>query len=361
MAGKKKLPTGITQNAQGEYCVRPYDRKLKKKGPQRAFATLSEAVAFKEKVAAGKVDPSARIWTVDEWVEHWTTDEAYKRRKESTNLHNAERVRQFAKDFEGMELAAVTRQAARAWANKHPARVPAVRTMLEDAVLDGVLDANPFKQLRLQSRGPGRKFIKPMTEGEVKLLAQCAYDKWPDWNVIGNLIQFGAYSGLRRGEVLALRWTDIDWEKGTILVERQWLQKPRTYGPPKNGQTRLVPLLEPAAQVLRHTDKHQSPDGELVWYSTRGKRIEPALLDYYWRQVRERFHGKISDARIKEIDLEWHTLRHFYISWLVDKGVPVYDIAGAVGHTDGGRLIQDLYGHLYPDNSIARIQAAVAA
>lgn len=365
MAGKKRLPSGITQiktgpNA-GWYAVRPYDRKLKKKGTQRKFPTLAEAVAFKEKVDAGKVNPSARAWTCDEWVRHWTTEPGYQRRKATTNLHNAERVKKFGEDFAGVPLHALTRPTCRKWADENLSRVAAVRTMLQDAVDDEIMETNPFRGMKLPSRGPGRKFIKPMTETEVRLLAQCGYDKWPDWPVIGNMVMFAAYSGLRRGETLALRWKDIDWEKGTILVERQWLQKARTYGTPKNNQSRLVPLLEPAAQALRNTDKHESPDGELVWFSPRGKMIEPALLDYYWRQIRERFFGKISHARMQEIDLEWHTLRHFYISYLVDKGVQPHDIAGAVGHTDGGRLVQDLYGHLYPDNSISRIQSAVAA
>jgi (2Fe-2S) ferredoxin len=43
---------------------------------------------------------------------------------------------------------------------------------------------------------------------------------------------------------------------------------------------------------------------------------------------------------------------------MVDRGVPPHDIAEFVGHTDGGRLVQELYGHLYPDNAISRAQAA---
>lgn len=357
MAAKKKLPAGITQTADNKYAVRPYDRKLKKKGSQVKFNTLSEAVAYKEKVDAGKINPSARAWTCDEWVEHWTTDPQFKRRKESTNMHYAERARQFAEDFKGVPLIALTRAQARIWGRENMGRVATVRIMLNDAVEDGILDVNPFTNLRLP-RGPGRKYIKPMTPAELELLASLADEKWEEWPVLGAMIRFAGYSGLRRGETLALRWSDIDWTKGTIRVERQWLQKPRTYGPPKNGHERIAALLPEAAQALRSVDRVESPDGELVWYSTRGKMIEPALLDYYWRQIRERFFGRISVERAKEIDLEWHTLRHFFISQMVDRGVQPHDIAGLVGHTDGGRLVQDLYGHLYPDNSITRVQAA---
>lgn len=356
----KRLPTGITKLPSGQYAVRPYDRVAKKKGPQQKFDTLSEAVSYKEQVDAGKILVGAAAWTCDKWATEWTTNPRWERPKESTNIHNAERVAKFAEDFAGVALHAIDPSAAYEWAQEHPSRLSAVRTMLNDARKIGLIADNPFERLGIR-RGNGRKHIHPMTEAEVKLLADCAYEKWPDWPVMGSMILFSAYSGLRLGECLALRWTDLDWEKGTILVERQWVQKTRSYGPTKSGHPRLVPLVPQAANSLRLLDRGSPAGGKLVWYSPRGKRIEPSLHDYYWRQTRERFLGKISAERTARIDLEWHVLRHFMISWLVDRGVTPQDVAGAVGHSDGGRLVQELYGHLYPDNSITRIQKVLAA
>ena len=56
---KKRLPPGITQNTKGEYCVRPYDRKLKKKGRLFKSTSLSEVIAYKERVEAGQ--PLSRL------------------------------------------------------------------------------------------------------------------------------------------------------------------------------------------------------------------------------------------------------------------------------------------------------------
>lgn len=359
MAARKKLPTGITLTPTGRYMVRPYDRDTKKKGKARTFTALSEAVAYKEKIDAGKIKPASRDYTVDEWVEKWTTDPGFKRAKQSTNLHNKERVRKLAEDFKGVPMHQIDRATARTWGLENKHRVPAVRAMFTDARLDGVIDANPFEQLRI-SKTAGRKHIEALTEKEVRELAKIADKKWPDWPVMSAMIVFSAYSGLRLGEMLALRWADIDWENGLIRVDRQWSQKARTYTPPKSGLTRVVALLAPAADALRRVDRNLGAH-DLVWYSRRGKRIEPSLHDYYWRQVVNTFNERAGEDRAAALDLEWHGLRHFTASLLVDKGAQPHDIAGQLGHTDGGKLVQELYGHLYTDNSISRIQAVMAA
>lgn len=361
MAAKKKLPTGISykEGASLPYQVRPYDREQKKKGKLVSFATLSEAVAYKESVDAGKIRQLSRHYTADEWVTHWTSDAGFKRGKESTNLHNAERVAKFAQDFKGVPLMAIDRRRARNWALENIHHVNAVRAMMTDARLDGVISINPFERLRLpQSRG--RKDIKPLTPQEITELAGISAKKWPNWPVMPAMIIVAAYTGLRRGELLALRWKDIDWENGLIRVERQWSQKIRGYDTPKNGEGRSVVLTAQAATALRTVDRNLGPDG-LIWYSPRNKRIEPSLHDYYWRQIVAVFNERAGEERAAEVDLEWHALRHFTASWMVDKGIPPHDVAGQLGHTDGGKLIQTLYSHLYEDNSLKRVREGLAA
>lgn len=361
MAGKKKLPAGIiyTEGHAEPYGVRPWDRETRTKGQLRRFSSLSAAVAYKEAVDSGKIRKVTKNYTCDQWVEHWTTAPGFKRPKESTNLTNAERVGKFARDFRGIPMTSVDRAAAREWAAENSGRLGAVRAMFTDARLDGVVAENPFTNLRLPGR-TGRKYIEPLTPAEVKELAGISDKKWPEWPVLSAMILFSAYSGVRLGECLALRWKDIDWQAGTILVERQWAARVGEFTSPKNDRARTIALLEPAATALRTLDQTMSPDG-LLWYSPSGKIMRPPLHHYYWRQVVAVFNDRTPDDRAAAIDLEWHALRHFTASWMVDKGIQPHDVAGQLGHTDGGKLVSDLYGHLYKDNSISRIQASLAA
>ena len=356
----ESLPAGVKKLKDGRYSVRPWDKAKRRRGETRKFKTLEEAVKYKAQVEAGVVDPASKRWLVEDWAEEWTTNELYARPKASTNLHNAERVKGFVDDFRGRWLDEITRQEAREWAEENKSRVAAVRAMLNDARLEGILAVNVFSNLRLeQSRG--RKDIDPMTEAEVRLLAQVAYERWEEWPCMGAMVLVAAYTGIRFGELLALQWDDLDWAAGTVTIKRQWSQREMAYSTPKNKKPRTVALGPLATEALRKLDKHMSPDGKLVFYSPTGKRLTAPLHDYYWRQLREKFLGKLGAERGKAIELTWHVLRHFTGSWLVDKGVPSRDVAYQLGHTDGGRLIEQLYGHRYPDSSLRRIQEAMIA
>lgn len=358
MSTTEKLPAGIRLTKSGRYEARPYDRRLKKKGKAVLFDSLEDAAQYLEDTKHRRIDPSKAGWTVRSWAEEWMTNPGYQRPKASTNAHNHERVSKFVEEHGDDLMTEITRPIARRWAAENPSRLGAVRAMFSDALNDEVVQTNPFTQLR-QSKGSGRKHLDVPTQQEVQALIDIAYEKWPDWPFFGSYIATAAYTGLRIGELLALRWEDINWEQGTISVERQWNSKIRDYDTLKNGRPRTIVLFEQAADALRILPK-DGPDG-LIWRSPRGARIEPNLHFYYWAQVRERWFGTLSQERFNKLkELDFHTLRHFHASWLVDMGVPPADVAAQLGHTDGGYLVQTLYGHLYEDNSLARIKKVVS-
>jgi hypothetical protein len=150
-----------------------YDRATKAKRHIGTFDTKKEATNAEADWKL-RTRPTGRE-TCDAFAERWPTD--YPRPRASTNLHNMERVRRFAKDFKGIRLTDLDRPAARAWALKHPSDVPAVRAMFGDAVRDGLVgtNTNPFSELRLpQSRG--RKDIVALTEADLTALADLALD-----------------------------------------------------------------------------------------------------------------------------------------------------------------------------------------
>lgn len=352
----EKIPAGITKNPSGTYSTRPFDATLGKKTRQRTFDSLEEAIAYKAAIEAKTVDPAKTGWTVARWAEEWTTSPGFKRPKESTNIHNASQIKQFVETHGDKLMTEISRQIARKYTEEHPSQLGAIRAMFSDAVSDEIISRNPFTQLRT-SKGTGRKHHDVPTEKEVQQLIAIAYEKWDDWPFYGSYIACAAYTGMRIGELLAIRWDDINFKEATIHVHRQWNSKVRDYTPLKNERPRTIELLEPAHQALSILPK-DGPDG-LVWRSPQGKRIEPNLHFYYWAQVRERWFGTLPQDRYTKLrEMDFHTLRHFHASWLVDLGIPPADVAAQLGHTDGGYLIQTLYGHLYPESSRARIRKA---
>lgn len=301
---------------------------------------LSDAIRDRKKAEQHSVP-------ADAFAAEWTT--TYPRRKESTNIHNAERVKKFAEDFAGVLLCDVSRVDARAWALENRSRWKAVRAMFTDAVRDGLAESNPFLGLRLQdaSRRKDRAGFEAPSEQDVQRLAECAAEVWGDWGlrVYGPMITAAAYTGLRPGELYALRWDDIDWTGQTVRVERQLNQKTNKVDTPKNGKARIVPLLPQAHRALFSVPRQR----EEVFFTPHGKRFSGRVQGYYFHPVRCAFG---------QPGMEYYVLRHAFGTMLANRGVAPYDIADAMGHQDGGKLAMATYIKVRSKESNARIQAA---
>ncbi len=128
-------------------------------------------------------------------------------------------------------------------------------------------------------------------------------------------------TGLRRGEVLKLRWASVDFSRRLLTVEGRNA---------KNRQTRHVPLNEEATSVLRRW-REQSGHGSRVFDVATGFRTA-------WEKLLLR--ARISHFR-------WHDLRRHFASRLVQRGVPLNTVRDLLGHSSVQMSLR--YAHLAPD------------
>jgi integrase len=128
-------------------------------------------------------------------------------------------------------------------------------------------------------------------------------------------------TGLRRGELIKLRWESIDFNHQLLTVEG---------GDAKSRQTRHVALNEEAASVLRRW-REQSSGGQHVFGVETGFKTA-------WSHILKR--TKIPGFR-------WHDLRHHFASRLVQVGVPLNTVRDLLGHSSIAMSLR--YAHLAPD------------
>jgi integrase len=270
--------------------------------------------------------------TCRQFAARWTTD--YPRPRESTNLHNAERVKALVRDLGHMKLAAVDRMTARAWTLEHRSSLGAVRAMFGDAVRDGLIQANPFAQMRLPG-SRGRADIVALTEHEVGLLADVALH--PGMELAGfarefrAMILFAAYVCLRPGEMFALRPSDLSGE--LCHIERAVDSKTGTLGPPKNGRARTVTVPPAARAALGDVPAHGCG---FLFATPHGQMWTRTSHHYHWRHLRQQA-GRPGFVH--------YELRHTGATMLLERGATPWDVAIQLGHTDGGKLVMELYGH----------------
>lgn len=313
------------------------------------FATLKEARRAEADATIQPVSNSAL--TVEQWAKIWLT--RYARPAAATQRTYRYAIAQVTRDIGSQRLAAIDRPTAKAWANVWPRNTTrTVRTMWADALRDGVCQQNPFTSLRLETP-KGRKDITALTEQQIDEFAQVARDTHGDYgDEIAAIILFAAYTGVRPGELAALQWTDLDPANRRAVIARA-LDGQGGEKAPKNGLARPIVLppraLEALGMVARRTD---SP---YVFHSPRGKRLSKGNLNYLWRPVAAAWRAK--GGR----DLDLYELRHACATLLLERGLAPGDVAMQLGHTDGGRLVQTLYGHPDEGRSLDRLRMAFAA
>lgn len=167
--------------------------------------------------------------------------------------------------------------------------------------------------------------------------------------------------GLRRGELLGLRWADIDFTEGLLTV-RQALQRIDGHlllvEPKTSLSRRTVPVPAPTLLALRVYRSHQSGerlaagsswhDSGLVFVTHSGTPLEPRNVNRAWYAVRE-------TAGLGAVRL--HDLRHSCASFLLAAGASPRTVMKLLGHSQIG-LTMNTYTHVLPDVERAAIDAA---
>ena len=152
------------------------------------------------------------------------------------------------------------------------------------------------------------------------------------------LLQF---SGAREKEALRLRWRDVDFGRGQLVIGSD--------GRAKNREARVVDLNPALATHLRAMEAQRAPDSEWLFPSPqRGERDIPA------KTFRESLRLAREAAGLPQFG--FHDCRHHFASACVMAGIDFMTIARWLGHKDGGVLIGKVYGHL--SNEHAKRQAS---
>lgn len=189
---------------------------------------------------------------------------------------------------------------------------------LKLAVEWGELNQNPTAGARLPRLPAGK--TRYLTPGELKAALESA----PEW--MRAPMAFAACTGVRRGEMLSLRWMDVDLNNRRLYLRET-----------KNGALRILPLSSAALQVLGSLPEGNA--GDLVF-----KGVDAAFLSVYTKRV-------FSSLGIT--DASFHTLRHTAASWLVQQGVDLYAVGQILGHKTP-RMTQR-YAHLSPEYMAASV------
>ncbi len=209
-----------------------------------------------------------------------------------------------------------------------------LRAMYKRALSLDELSVNPTVGLSLPAvRGRRDKIVAPAQAAALVHALPDAHDR-ALWGT-------ALYAGLRRGELLALRWEDVDIAAGQIRVERSWdISEGHAVAPKSREGRRTVPIAGGLRTLLAaHRLASSRATGHV--FGTTGSGVAAI------RHVTKRADDAWSAAALERITL--HEARHTYASLMIAAGVNAKALSSYMGHANIS-ITLDRYGHLMPGN-----------
>lgn len=238
-----------------------------------------------------------------------------------------------ASDIQGI----IKRMHAQHYSKSTMSKLKCVTSMILDtAIINNERITNFTPSLAIPRSAPKKK-RKSLTEDELRTVNESYNDDF------GLYAYFLLWTGLRRGELLALQWKDIDLKRKTVSVTKAVTytsNQPEIKPPKTESGERTVPLPDCLVEKLQPKNKE--------WYVFGGDKPLTKIM------VRRRWENY---CRTHGIDIDQHQLRHTYATILKQKHISPKDAQQMLGHADL-RTTMEIYTH-FTDDAVENVRNAL--
>ncbi len=317
---------------------------------------LSKLEELKKEVASGIHSDEKR--TVSEYLKVWLKDKALTVKPRTVEFYTYHVNKHIIPELGSIKLKKLTTPQVRAFMRNTQGKVSkdaanksrtVLKTALEQAVKDGLLIRNPATAVDPFKIEKKVKDIEWSSAEVVEFLNQARAHR------LFAAFYLALSTGMRHGEVLGLRWQDIE---GNTLHVKQSLIRLKggcAISTPKTAQSIRRVKLDPGTIAVLEQHKQQqeaeayqlgnswgpkSPEfSDLVFTSVTGGEISPRNFDRVWYTLQKQ-------AGVHKI--RFHDLRHMHVSLLNKKGIDATTIADRIGHTDPAFTLRR-YAHVFDE------------
>jgi integrase len=218
--------------------------------------------------------------------------------------------------------------------------VSCLHHLFSEGVSWDMLEKSPFDKGKTLLTKENNKRVRYLEEGEIqRLLAECPKH-------LRSVVVCGINTGLRRGEILRMKWRDIDTMAAQIYI-----------GKTKTDEPRYVPINDDLAELLKAIRLEQGPGAEHVFTFANGEhhlkgkdpvreRKGPAPVPEAIKNPKTAFNAALRRAGIR--NFKFHDLRHTFASHFVMRGGSLKELQEILGHKTMTMTLR--YAHLSPEH-----------
>lgn len=211
-----------------------------------------------------------------------------------------------------------------------------IKAFLNYAIENKIIIDNPaakIKQLPLK-----KEQVKVLTKEQLECFRKKLKIK-PFWVMV--FFSILADSGMRISECIALEWSDIDFDKKTIKISKQYYRYRLTST--KNYETREIDIPDNLVSLLQQYRNQKKNDDPLLFSFSPGKYINVNnLREKYFSELLEEVEEELN---IDLIGITPHCLRHTHATYLLSNGIPLIYVSKRLGHRDCKTTL-NIYNHV---------------
>ncbi len=315
--------------------------KMEDTAKNRTFLKKQIIPEIQKQLVMGEFFEKATTYTLDEFAKISFSLHKSKRKElthisyvEDYNLHISPLLgKMYITDLKRSQLLNWQNQLSEARAYRTVKRIRTIlMTILEDAYKDELIEKNPLKLVAVPT-GDDVIVKQPFTFEEIYLILDNAPKN------IKAFFAIGFFTGMRTGEIIGLKWSDINFEKKIIEVRRS-IRQGRETTPKTKSSIRDIDLLDVLEPYLLDHRTISSKESVYLFETTRGQPYKKTdnISSHFWRKI---LKGQNIPYR------NMYQMRHTFASTMISKGENILWVSKMLGHKDSSMTL-DVYAQYMP-------------
>jgi len=300
----------------------------------RHYATTQIIPQYILKVHSGELFNNTKIPTVDEFIKVSFKIHEQSRKTATQDAYLQMYNKHIKPRFGNKKLNCIKPSEISLWQNTlckslSPKTVKTIRTILytiySDAIKDELIEKNPLALVNAPVDNEVKEKI-PFTLEEINKILKNSDGK------MKVLFAIGFYTGMRTGEIIALKWSDIDFDKKTINIKRS-IRKGIESVPKTKTSVREIEILDVLLPYLIDYHKSTIKGTKYLFETSSGRPYASAekISTCYWKRL------------LKQLDIPYRILyqmRHTFASMMIGHGEDILWVSNMLGHKDSSITLQ---------------------
>ncbi|MBP2056967.1 integrase [Lactobacillus colini] len=266
--------------------------------------------------------------------------------KTTTSIQRYDQIEKYLKDYFGKQkISTITHRQYQKFINEYGSNKSkstvqknhgTIKACVEDAKIDNIITNNFTERTNLVWNAELTRKQDYLSENEAKKLEKNLLTKINPKFTSRYMILTALYTGMRLGEIMALKWSDINFKEKTIDITKSYDYINKKLKGPKNASSvRVIRVNDFLLTLLSDLQENKQP---FVFANDKGSVPSPAGVNKVLRK-----HLKECDCYRKTF--HFHSLRHTHASLLLFNGVQLYAISKRLGHSNM-LVTAKIYSHM---------------